>query len=73
MNKSFSQLQEDSNRVGVEFFFTELAAARTFLDVAEATTRVETKQRSRDNAHVAYQSILHYRPRLVLEEQDCRS
>ena len=68
--ESFDSLREQSNQAGVEFLFLEIETAQTFLQLA-ATTRVpETRHRNTANAHLAYDTILHYQQRITLAPED---
>lgn len=48
----------DGNRIGLEFLFTELDLAMTFLDVAQTTGIQETVARNHRNARTAYDTVL---------------
>ena len=65
--RSFSKIIEQSNQAGVGFLMVEIDAALTFLQVANTTTNKETAGRNRDNAHLAYKTILRYVDRVRLE------
>jgi len=64
---SFIRLHEESNKIGSEFLMTELETALTFLAVAETTTSAETRERNRNNAFVAYKTVLRLQPKVVIE------
>lgn len=64
---SFTRLHEESNKIGIEFVFTELDAARTFLAVADTTTSAETRDRNRKNACEAYKIALKMQKKVVME------
>lgn len=66
----FSKIIEQSNQAGVGFLMVEIDAALTFLEVANTTTNKETAGRNRDNAHLAYKTILRYVDRVRLEGAD---
>ena len=48
----------DWNKRGVEFVIIELDAALTFLDVADNSRIVETKERNHLNARKAYDTVV---------------
>lgn len=56
----FSKIIEQSNQAGIGFLMVELDLALTFLQVANTTADKETAARNRDNAHLAYKTILGY-------------
>lgn len=58
---------EHFNQVGAGFLLTELDTGLTFLSVAATTGNRETALRNRDNASVAYQSVLRYMDRIQLD------
>lgn len=59
-----ADLIEQSNQAGLEFLRTELDLALTFLSVASTTHKPENALRNRENARLAYASILRYQGRL---------
>lgn len=61
---------EQFNQVGTGFLLTELETGLTFLSVAATTASKETAVRNRDNASVAYQSVLRYMDRIQLNGDD---
>ena len=64
MPKSTAQLLEQSQRIGVQFLLADLAAALTFLDVAEVTKWEGTRDRNRQNARAVYDTVLRLLPKL---------
>jgi hypothetical protein len=62
-----------TNRLGVDFLFTECDLAVTFLNVADNTAIPETVLRNRGNARKAYDTILRYMPKLVLSATETQS
>jgi len=65
MNKSFDS-------VGVEFVFTELQTALTFVDLALSANPSETDKIAADtkNARIGYDSALRFRERVSLSESE---
>ena len=64
---SFARLKDDSNKVGIEFLFTELDAAFTFLGVAEATASAETRKRNHGHALEAYGTLRRHQKKVIME------
>jgi hypothetical protein len=62
-----------TNRIGVDFPFTECDLAVTFLKVADNSAIPETVQRNRGNARKAYDTILRHLPKLVLSAAETQS
>lgn len=54
----------DSHQVSVELLITDARTANTLLDLAETTAIAEFRSRRIEEAHHAYQSILHFLARL---------
>lgn len=54
----------ESNRLGMQFLHIELSLAHTFLDSADISHWAERKQRGRDDAEVAYRSVLKFMGRV---------
>ena len=67
---NFEDLREQSNQAGIGFLWTELDTALTFLGLAETTRNQETALRNRDNARLAYESVLKYQGRVTFDESD---
>jgi hypothetical protein len=65
MRKSSREIIDQSNQTGVQFLFAELKTASTFLDVANVTQVVETRDRNRAHAWKAYCTALRLMPRVV--------
>jgi hypothetical protein len=63
---SFARLHHDSNNAGIDFLFTELDAASTFLDVAGTTGLAETRERNEGHASAAYDTILRMQNKVVM-------
>jgi hypothetical protein len=68
--KPFSKLVEQSNQAGVGFLLVEVDAGLTFLQVASTTSDKQSASRNRDNAHLAYKTILRYVDRVRFEAAD---
>lgn len=66
----FSRIIEQSNAAGVGFLMVELDAGLTFLDVANTAIYPETATRNRENAHLAYKTIVRYSGRVTLVGKD---
>lgn len=64
---SFSRVRDESNQISLQFLLTELETAFTFLQVAETTAYVESRERNRKHAREAYDSILRMQPRVIME------
>ena len=62
--KSNLDLLEETQRVCAQFLLTDLNAALTFLDIAEFTDSADTRQRNREHALAAYQTVLRLLPRI---------
>jgi len=60
------RLRQESNDAGVQFLFTELATAHTFLDIADVTESAETRDRNLRNAYEAYSAAMRYSPGVAL-------
>jgi hypothetical protein len=65
-NPEQSELIERTNRAGVEFLFTDMEMAFTFLQVGETSTSRETRDRNLANALQGYRAVLHFLPRVVM-------
>lgn len=63
--KSTRLIVEESNRVGVQFLLADLATAVTFLNVADVTQSVESRNRNHQNALSAYQTVMRLLPRVA--------
>lgn len=64
MVSSTTQLIQQAHRIGMKFLLVDLATALTFLDLSETTQSDETRTRNRQNASVAYDTVLRLLPRL---------
>ena len=64
--KSFDQLQQETAALHVDFLFTDLNAASTFLDIAETTRNIETRARNVHNATIAHDAVLRFLPRVTM-------
>jgi hypothetical protein len=64
------EIVNQSNRIGVEFLFTDLRTAFTFLDVAKVTQVAESRERNRANAVKVYRTVLRLKPKLQLPKED---
>jgi hypothetical protein len=49
----------------VDFLFTDLELAMTFMDVADASQNEETVRRNHDNANKAYNAVVYYLGKLT--------
>lgn len=66
----FSKIIEQSNQAAINFLMVELDLALTFLQVAKTSGSRETSGRNRENAHLAYKTILGYLNRVRFEAAD---
>ncbi len=55
----------DSNRIGVQFLFTDLEVALSFLAIAATSGDLAIKQRNWRNARKAHDAVLHLLSRLT--------
>ena len=55
----------DSNRIGIQFLFTDLDVALSFLAIAATSGDLAIKQRNWRNARKAYDAGRHLLPRLT--------
>ena len=62
--KSTRQVIEEANRIGVQFLLADLATALTFLNLADVTQSEDSRERNRQNALLAYQTVLRLQPKL---------
>jgi hypothetical protein len=65
MGASASRMQREFNEAGVQFLLTELKTAHTFLDIAEMTENLETRERNLRHAQEAYTVALRHNPEVV--------
>lgn len=56
-------IMHESHRAGVQFLMAELQTSSVFLDVAETTSRLESRQRNVKNARTAYDAVVRLLPR----------
>jgi hypothetical protein len=70
MSRSTAQLLEQSHRIGVQFLLTDLAAAATFLDVADVTGQEDTRTRNREKARYVYETVLRLMPKVVPSDEE---
>jgi hypothetical protein len=63
----------DSNRIGVQFLFTDLDVALTFLKIASTSGNLEIRQRNWRNAREAHDAVLHLLLRLTPTEEELES
>lgn len=68
--KSVRQVLEQSHRVGVQFLPADMAAAVTFLNVAEVTQSEDSCKRNRQNALSAYQTVVRLLPRVIPSDDE---
>ena len=67
---STRQIVEQSQRIGVQFLIADLTVAHTFLDVAEVTQSEDSRKRNRQNARVAYETVLRFLPRVSPSDEE---
>ena len=60
----------DSNRIGIQFLFTDLDVASSFLTVAATSGDLANKQRNWKNARIAHDAIRHLLPRLMPSDEE---
>jgi hypothetical protein len=60
------ELIEQTNRAGVNFLFTDIEMAFTFMDVGETSSTHESRQRNYGKALEAYRTVLHFSSRVVM-------
>lgn len=65
LDQKSARLIENTNRIGVDFLFADLATGLTFLQVALTTTHSEGRTRNFDKALQAYRTVLRFLPRVV--------
>jgi hypothetical protein len=63
----------DSNRIGVQFLFTDLDVGLTFLAVAATSGSLETTSRNWKNARKAHDAVLHLLQGLTPTEEELQS
>ena len=54
----------NSDRLGLEYLISDMDLALTFLQIAATSSDRETRERNRKNARKAYETVLHFLPRL---------
>jgi hypothetical protein len=59
------RILRDSNRIGIQFLFTDLDVALSFLTIAATSGNLAIKQRNWRNARKAHDAVLHLLPRLT--------
>jgi len=67
---STAQLLEQSHRIGVQFLLADLAAALTFLDVAEVTELEESRTRNRQKARYVYDTVIRLMPKVATSNEE---
>ena len=67
------RILRDSNRIGVQFLFTDLKVALTFLAVASTSGDLETTRRNWRNARKAHDAVLHLLQGLTPTEEELQS
>jgi hypothetical protein len=60
----------DTNQVGIEFLLTELDTGLVFLKVAAAAKSAERVLRNRENARLAYNTVLRFLPIVKLGAEE---
>lgn len=61
-----------ANELAVSVILSDLDLALTFLEVARVSTDPATRRRNRENARKVYETVLHFRPRLVTTGEEKR-
>jgi hypothetical protein len=64
------RILRDSNRIGIQFLFTDLDVALTFLTVASTSRNLEITQRNWRKAREAHDAVLHLLQRLTPTEEE---
>jgi hypothetical protein len=57
-------IMHESHRAGVQFLMAELQTGMVFLNVAETTSKQESRQRNVENARTAYDAVVRLLPRV---------
>lgn len=70
LDKRSSELIAQTNRIGVDFLFTELKAGLTFLQLALATTPSDERSRQFDKAFKVYCTVIRLLPKVILTSQE---
>ena len=65
MAASNLDLLRQSHRTGMQFLFTSLRVAFTYLEIAESCKEDEVRGRNVQNAFVAYAMVLRLMPRII--------
>jgi hypothetical protein len=60
-----TQLIERTNRIGIQFLFTDLDVAMTLLRSAFSIEPAEPRKRNLERAHEAYRTVVRLLPRVV--------
>ncbi len=64
--RTFSRLQQESNRIGAEFLITKLDTALILLNTADTTGSEEARRRIRSYAQDAYDSVVPLQQRVIM-------
>jgi hypothetical protein len=62
VSDSWQDASSSLNKTGVEFLIADLDLALTFLEVADGSLNLETKQRNHRNARNAYDTVVRLLP-----------
>ena len=68
--KSTRQIVDQSHRVAVQFLLADITVALTFLDVADTTHSQDTRDRNRQNARSAYDTVLRLLPNVNATDEE---
>jgi hypothetical protein len=63
------ELIERTNRAGVDFLFTDIEMALTFLHVGETSISRETRDRNLGKALQGFRTVLHFLSRVVMSTE----
>lgn len=64
------ELQNQSNRSGIQFVLTDLDTAISFLDLADGTSNIDHRQRLLANAKKAHDACQRFIPRLTFSASE---
>jgi len=71
--KSTQEIMDQSNRIGIDFLLADMAAAMTFLDLADTTQSQETRNRNHKNACLAFETVSRLMPRVFPSAEERRA
>jgi hypothetical protein len=69
VSDSWQDASSSLNKAAVEFLIADLTVALTFLEVADASLNLETKQRNHRNARTAYDMVVRLLPTIRPEKE----